>query len=119
MVGHPVYFLYGSGPPIAVSGPLEEFFNGTFGIWMGVKHFSGGYCRPIKMHKVWRALGISNHIVKHLSILRHEVSMIWSIVVPEKWHVSPHSSDKVGGNKGGSYTIRYASGSDSNKISVR
>ena len=32
------------------------------------------------------------------------------------WHVSPHASTKVGGNKVRSYTSTYVPGKDSNKI---
>ena len=37
--GHPEYSLDGTGPSIAVSGPHEEFFRSTLGIWIGKKLF--------------------------------------------------------------------------------
>ena len=36
------------------------------------------------MHEVWRALGISQHRVEHLSIMRQEVAMIRARGVPVK-----------------------------------
>ena len=39
MIIHTEYFLDGTGPPITVPGTHEEFFNITFGIWLGVKSF--------------------------------------------------------------------------------
>ena len=39
MFGHLVYSLDGPGTLIAASGPHEEFFNSSFGIWIGGKHF--------------------------------------------------------------------------------
>ena len=40
MFGNPVYSLDGPGPPIAVSGPHEEFFNSDFALWIGGNIFS-------------------------------------------------------------------------------
>ena len=56
MFGNPVYSLDGPGPSISVSGLHEEFFNGDFGIWIGGKHSSEGFCGPIMMQEVGRAL---------------------------------------------------------------
>ena len=36
------------------------------------------------MHKVWRYLGLRNHRLGKLQILRHEAAMIRAIVVPVK-----------------------------------
>ena len=60
---HLAYSLDGPGPSIAVPGPHEEFSNSDFGIWIGVKYFSDGFCRPIRIHKVCKALILSKHIV--------------------------------------------------------
>ena len=82
--GHPLYSMDGSGPSMAVSGQHEEFFNSSFGIWIGGKYFSDGCCRPIRMQKLWRALVLRQHRVKQLSIMRHKVDMRRSRVVPGK-----------------------------------
>ena len=37
--GHPVYFMDGPGALIVISGPHEEFFNSSFGIWISTKKF--------------------------------------------------------------------------------
>ena len=63
---HPEYLMYGFGPSFAVSGPHEEFFNSSFGIWIGGNNFSGGCSRPIRIHKVWMALRLSQHTVENL-----------------------------------------------------
>ena len=63
---------------------MGSFFNSAFGIWIGGKNFSDGCCRPIRMHKVWRALGIRQYIVEQLSIMKHEVAMLRERVVPRK-----------------------------------
>ena len=60
---HPEYSLDGPGPSIVVSGPHEEFLDSVFVIWIGVKYFSGGSCRPIRIQELWRALGLRQHIV--------------------------------------------------------
>ena len=78
------YSMDGPGPSIGVSGTHEEFFLSDFGIWMGRKHYSYGCCRPIRMHKVWKTLVLRKNIVEHMSILRHEVAMRQSRVVPGK-----------------------------------
>ena len=82
--GHPEFSLDGPGPSIAVSEPPDEFSNSAFRICMGGKYFSDGCYIPIRMHKVWRALGLSQTIVAQLSILRHEAAMRQAIVVPVK-----------------------------------
>ena len=69
---------------IAVPGPHEEFFNSAFGIWLDGKQFSGGCCRPISMHEVWRSLGLSHNILEQLSTLRHEAAMRRARVLPGK-----------------------------------
>ena len=51
MFGHPVYFLGGPGPSIAISGPHEEFFDSSFGIWIGGKYFLGELFIPIRIRK--------------------------------------------------------------------
>ena len=66
MVGHPVYFLGGPGPSIAVSGPHEKILNSDFAIWIGGNHFSYECCRPIRIHEVWRDLGLSQLIVEQV-----------------------------------------------------
>ena len=81
--GHPVYSLDWPSPSMAVSGPHEEFFNISFGICIGGKHFLGGCCRTIRMHEVWKSLGLRQHILEHLLIMRQEVYIRWSIVVVE------------------------------------
>ena len=81
---HPVYSLDWPGPSMEVSGPHEEFFNIDFAIWIGGKTFSDGCCRPIRMHKVWRALGLIQNRVKQLSIMGHKEAMRRARLVPVK-----------------------------------
>ena len=69
---------------MAVSRPHEEFFNSAFGIWIVVNHVSDGFCRPIRMHKVWRTLVLRQQRAEQLSIMRHEVAMRRARVVPGK-----------------------------------
>ena len=78
--GHPVYSLDRPGQSMAVSGPHEEFFNSAFGIWIG-GFFPDGFCRPIRMHEVCRALVLRHHRSEQMSILRHEIAIRWSRVV--------------------------------------
>ena len=61
--GHPVYSLDGPGSSMAVLGTHEGFFNGDFGIWIVGNNFLDGCCKPIRMHGVWRALGL-----RHLGV---------------------------------------------------
>ena len=68
--GNPVYFLYGTGMSIAVSVPHEEFFNSNFAIWIGGNTFSDGFFRPIRMHEVWRDLGLRKLRVEQISRLQ-------------------------------------------------
>ena len=84
MSGNPVYSLYGPGPSMTFSVPHEDYFNRVLGIWIGGKHVSYGCCRPISMHKVWRALGLKQQRVEHLSSLQQGVAMRWARVVPIK-----------------------------------
>ena len=84
MFRHPAYFLEVTGSSIVLSGPNEEFFNSDFDLWVGVNHFSDGCCRPIRMHKLWRALGLSQLRVEQLSSLWKELAMRREIVVPGK-----------------------------------
>ena len=49
-----------------------------------ILEFSDGCCRPIRMHKVWRAIGISYKIVEQLPSLFKDMDMIWARVVPVK-----------------------------------
>ena len=84
MSGHPEYYLDGTGPSIAVSGPHEEFFNSAFGICLGRKRFSDGCCRQIRMHKVWKDIGLRHHRVEQMSIMIHEEDLIQEIAVPGK-----------------------------------
>ena len=88
MCGYPVYLLDGTGPSIAVSGPHKEFFNSAFAIWIGGKNFSDGCCRPIRMHELWRDLGLIHIRVEHIYNLRQEVSMRRARVVPVKHGMS-------------------------------
>ena len=74
--------LDGPGPLIAVSVPHEEFFNSYFGIFIGGKRFLDGSYRPIRMHKVCTALGLSQNRVEHISSLWQELSMRQVILVP-------------------------------------
>ena len=111
MFGNPVYSLDGPGPSIAVSGLHEEFFNGDLGIWIGGKHSSEGFCIPIMMQEVGRALVLRQIRLEQLSILHQELSMRRAIVVIGKtFHVSPHDRTKAGVNKGISYTSTDAPG---------
>ena len=84
IVGHPVYSLDRPGTLIVVSGPHDEFFNSYFGIWMSKKYFSYGCCRPIRMHEIWSAIGLCQHRVEQLPILRQEVGMRRVRVLPGK-----------------------------------
>ena len=67
-----------------VSEPHEDFFNSAFGIWTGGKHIPDGFCRPIRMHKVWRALGLIQNRLKQLSIMGHKLAMRRARLVPVK-----------------------------------
>ena len=78
------YYIYGTGPLIALSGPHEAFFNSAFGIWIGKKYFSDERCITTRMYKAWRYLGLKKHIVEHLSRLQHEVATRKEKVVPIK-----------------------------------
>ena len=78
----------GSGPSIVVSGPHEEFFNSALALWIGVKHFPGGCCRPIRMHELSKALGLSQLRGEQLSILWQDVSMRRARLVPGKHGMS-------------------------------
>ena len=84
MLGHLVYSLDGPGAPMTVSGTHEGFFNSAFGIWIGGKHVSDGFCRPIRMHEVSRVSVIRHQRVEQLSILRQEVDIRRTQVVPGK-----------------------------------
>ena len=84
MFGNPVYLLDGPGPSISVSDPHEEFFNRDFALCIGWKHFSYGWCIPMRMHEVWKALLLRHIRVEQLSSLRQDVGMIRAIVVPGK-----------------------------------
>ena len=88
MFGKSVYLMYWPGTLNEISGLHDEFFNSALGIWIGGRHFSNGCCGPIRMHEVWRDLGISQHIVEQLSSMRHEVAMRRAIVVPGKHGMS-------------------------------
>ena len=57
--GNLVYSLDRPEPSMAVIIPHEEFFNSEFGVWIDGKHVSDRFCKPSRMHKVWRVLGIS------------------------------------------------------------
>ena len=81
---HPEYYMDVPGPSIALSGPHNEFFRSDFGTWIGIKHVLYGICRPFSIHKVWRALGLSKHIVEHLPSLQQEVTMKRYRVMPVK-----------------------------------
>ena len=50
-----------------------------------LKAFSDGFCRPTRIQKVWRALGLRQKILEQISIMRHEVAMIRARVVPGKY----------------------------------
>ena len=76
-----------TGPYIEIVGPHEEFFSSIFLIWIGGKN-SDGCCIPIRMHKVWTALGLRHNIVGPLSSLWNEVYIIRAIVVPGKHGMS-------------------------------
>ena len=106
------YYIYVTGPLIRVYGTHAEFFNSDFEIWMGKKHFSHGCCRPIRIHKVWRALGKSPHGVEQLSILRHKVATIQGNVATKQFHGGQNIRDKRGRNKVRIYTSTYAPGAD-------
>ena len=73
--GHTAYYLDGPVPSIAVSVSCENFYNSAFRIWIGGKRFSVGSCRPTRMHKVWRNIGIMQHREEHMSNLCHEVAI--------------------------------------------
>ena len=51
---------------------------------MGGKHFSDGRCRPIRMKKVCRSLGLRQNRVEQFSILRNDVDMRPAKVVSGK-----------------------------------
>ena len=59
---------------LLVYGYAESFFNEC--------------CRTIRMQKVWRYIGLRQHIVEQLSILRQEVVMIRVRLVPVKHGMS-------------------------------
>ena len=40
------------------------------------------------MHELWRTLGIRQHRVEHLSILRHEADMRQARLVPVKYDMA-------------------------------
>ena len=63
---HPEYLMDGPGPLIAVSVPHYEFYNSSFGIWIGQNNFSDGLCRPIRMHEVWRSLVLRKNKMEQL-----------------------------------------------------
>ena len=48
------------------------------------KKNSDGCCRPIRMHKVWRVLVLSQNRVEYLSMMRHKVAMRRERGVPGK-----------------------------------
>ena len=105
------YYLDGLGPSIAVKVPHEDFFNSAFRIWINRKYFSEEICRLISMHKVWRDLGLRQHIVEYIPTLQKEVSMRRERVVPTKnGFMALMIALKEAVNKGGGYTSAYAPG---------
>ena len=55
-------------------------------VWAG-KHLDR-CCRPIRMHEVWRDLGIRQHIVEQLSSLWQEVDVRQESMVYGKYGMS-------------------------------
>ena len=67
---------------------MVEFYNSAFALWIGGNNFSGGLCRPNRMHEVWRELGLSQLRLEQLSSLRKEIAMQRSRVLPGKYCMS-------------------------------
>ena len=77
----------GPGQYIAVSGQHKDFSTVTWDMYRR-KCFSDGCCRSIRMHKIRRAIGLSQNIVEHIPNLRQDVSMRRARVMSEKHGMS-------------------------------